>query len=133
MLLRLFLFLSLGASRGFAADECAGLRTSLDNSRTQLAELLILETELEEKYHKYVTEDFLSQVEGSLNSLSYGSAVKVAFARKRLKAAIQEKQVTLGAAQTDFCSRCSQSADRASFCERCSDHESCAAGNRIKS
>jgi len=132
MWIRLLLLLSLGAPRAFAADECAGLRASLDGARTQLAELLVLETELEEKYHKYVTEDFLSQVEGSLTSLSYGSAVKVAFARKRLKAAIQEKQSELSSAQSGYCSRCAQGTDRTAFCERCPEQETCAAGNRVK-
>jgi len=50
----------------------------------------------------------------------------VVFARKRLKIAIDEKQVAFGATQVTFCSRCApRGPDRIGFCGDCPNHPAC--------
>lgn len=111
-----------------AADECRDLRVSIDLSQKQLEEFTTLEAELNEKYHKYVSEDFVNQADGGASSLSHGSAVKVVFAQKRLKSAIEGKQMTLLSARSEFCQKCgtvTDPAEKANFCQRCPAHDLC--------
>ncbi len=116
-----------------ATDECRDLRVSLDLSQKQLDEFTTLQAELNEKYHKFVSEDFVNQVDGGADSLSHGSAIKVVFAQKRLKAAIEGKEAAILSAKNEFCQKCgavTEAAEKLSFCQRCSAADVCKAATK---
>lgn len=118
------------ASSCWAAEECRDLRVTIDLTQSQLEEFIHLQAELNEKYHKYVTEDFSNQADGVTDALSHGSAVKVLFAQKRLKAAVEEKQTSLQSAKSAYCLKCGptiEAKEKGQFCGKCPSNALCQA------
>jgi hypothetical protein len=110
------------------ADDCRNLRSGMDLMQKQLTEFTTLQAELLEKYQKYVAEDFVNQSDGVLDELSHGSAIKVVYAQKRLKEAIETKQMSMLSSKSEYCTKCGgaiQPLEKAVFCERCPTDPGC--------
>jgi hypothetical protein len=135
MLLRFCLFGAFLALPALGADDCRNMRASIELSQRQLSEFTQLQAELQEKYQKYITDDIVNQVDGVLDEISHASAVKVVFAQKRLKEAIEEKKTLLMSARNEFCTKCTpgekaEKPERTAFCEKCPTTTTCGTASK---
>lgn len=116
------------ASPAAAMDECRELRVKVDLTQRQLEDFTQQQAELNEKFKQYVEKDFDNQSEGVLDDLARSSAIKVVYARKRLKQAIEGKTMALLSTKNEYCTKCATNVDpmeREVFCKRCPSMPMC--------
>lgn len=119
------IFLLMAVSAPGMAD-CRELRVQLNLLRSKMVEFDRLRKELDEKYSKYVREDFDEQAAGIVIGLKRNKAMKVKFAQNRLNETAEKTQKSLVLTQDSYCNSCSGERNLTqSYCEECRNFPIC--------